>query len=78
MSRSFLFTGYYWIDYTGGPIPYNALKLQPDIYEFVGQVYNEKYGLMPATIRRNVPYAVFSAQNKEIITNKNVKVTDFF
>lgn len=69
------FTGYYWIDYFGGAFPHNAFRVQEDTPLFIGQVYTEKNEILPATIRRTEPHAIFTAENKEMTTNKNIKVS---
>lgn len=65
------------MDYDGGPIPANALKIWDQGNDYVGQVYTKAYELLPATIRTYAPYANFNAYNKELTSNKNIKVRDF-
>ncbi|XP_023021442.2 uncharacterized protein [Leptinotarsa decemlineata] len=68
--------GYYWLDYNGDKIPDNALRIDENDPNspYVGQVYTKEYELLPATIRPTAPFATFTAYNKELSSDKNIKI----
>lgn len=45
-----MFSGYYWLDYRGGSISSNCLKLEDDSDEYVGQIYTKNCELFPTPI----------------------------
>lgn len=69
-----IFSGYYWVDYNGGEMPRNALRVSDQSSDYVGQVYTKSYELLPATVRTSSPHATFNAYNKELSANQNIKV----
>ncbi|KAG5898897.1 hypothetical protein JTB14_000145 [Gonioctena quinquepunctata] len=67
---------YYWLDYNGGKMHANALKIDANDPNsaYVGQVYTKEYELLPATVRQTPPFATFNAYNKELSSHQNIKV----
>ncbi|KAF5287607.1 hypothetical protein FQA39_LY15810 [Lamprigera yunnana] len=68
--------GYYWRDYNGN-IPYDAVKGGEDRKgnpTYIGQVYTKSFELLPATIYQGCSTVVFSAYNKRLETDKNIKI----
>lgn len=68
------FTGYYWVDYYGGKIPANAVKIDLTSAQYIGQVYTTNYGFTPAAVQSITPHAIFSLEDKELAENENIKV----
>ncbi|XP_023312974.1 uncharacterized protein LOC111693076, partial [Anoplophora glabripennis] len=66
--------GYYWLDYSGGPISENCLKLDVNSDVYVGQVYKKPYELLPASVRIQSPLATGNAYDVTYTSNKYVKI----
>lgn len=73
MGFVYLSVGYYWIDYYGGTISANALKIESDSEYYVGQVTRNN-GFSPAIIQSITPRAKFFKNNKDQFTEDNIKV----
>ncbi|KAK5638617.1 hypothetical protein RI129_012912 [Pyrocoelia pectoralis] len=67
---------YYWREYSGD-IPFDAVPAGVDKLgnpTYIGQVYMQGFGLLPATITKGSNYATTSSQGRAIQTNENIKI----